>query len=196
MAWASAETQNKITHKGTHTHTHLSLRPVHLTSGRPICQSPSLCTFHCPSLKCKCTLFHLIHSHWGIIIFGILQSQSHDGAVIERRTSHSACHSSLKDYNAHLSVCVRWLEFIDLPSFDVVQEGDFNVHQEWQQRYLWVKWPESALVQWQWLLSVVSDATNKVSYSFRYKKYNNWSKNKVEVLIVLHFSSSSCISTH
>lgn len=26
-----------------------------------------------------------------------------------------------------------------IPSFDVVQEGDLNIHQEWQQRYLYSK---------------------------------------------------------
>lgn len=36
---------------------------------------------------------------------------------------------------------------VDLPSFDVVQESDFNVHQEWQQRYLWVRGTRSTLDQ-------------------------------------------------
>ncbi len=107
-----------LTNRHTHTHyrhTHTLQSPVYLTSGRPICQSLSLCTFHCSSIKCKWTLFHLIPSHWGIIICGILHTRSHDGAAIERGTTHSACHFSLKDYNPHLSVCGQWIRSLTYP---------------------------------------------------------------------------------
>lgn len=77
---------------------------------------------------------------------------------LSSRQGHSACHVSLKD---HLSQCgFNECMLIDLPSFDVVEEGDFNVHQEWQQGYLWVTRPQSASCHWYWLFHLASDWTN------------------------------------
>lgn len=125
-------------------------------------------------------------SIWGIIIFDILQTLSHDGAI------ETACHFSLKPTTTPISQCARNERMvIDLPSFDVVQEGDVDVHQEWQQRYLWATGPQSALCQWKSLSNTV--------YSFWLVQLQNETLSSIKEVpiwiycsMVLHFKCSPC----
>lgn len=70
-------------------------------------------------------------THKGIISFGVMQIQSHNRVVIE--TGKLSMSHLVKGVQ---TPSVNECTVVDLPSFDIVQEGEFNVHQEWQQRYL------------------------------------------------------------
>lgn len=126
---------------------HNTIRPL-CTAGRPICQSLSLSHFthRHASLACKCTISHPNRSHCVIIIFGILQTLSSDGVITETGDGTLSMSLLTNETATCIHQCGRVV--IDLPSFDVVQEGDFNVQQEWQQRYLEAIGPQLAQSQW------------------------------------------------
>lgn len=137
------KTQYKMTDKGTDTHTlqsepcELDFRSAHLSHSLALSLpfslwSASLSFSHMliqTSLPNSLTQGSLSLSYCRHrVIAGLLSRQG---------LAHSACHSSLTDYEPPHSLCVQWTRgLIHLPSFDVVQKGDFNVHQEGQQRHL------------------------------------------------------------
>lgn len=137
---------NSWLHTHTHTHGNTHFREGALCTWLWVSPSVSLSLSLSPHLSilpltCKCSGFHLIYSHWGIIIFGILQTLSHDRVIMETGIDTTHWRTT-----APISLCgLNEQVIVDLPSFNVVQEGDFNVHQEWQQRYLLVRGPQSAL---------------------------------------------------
>lgn len=88
MARGSGKCRNTIQdYTQGHARALQSLNSVYLTSGQPICQSLPLHLSLSSSHMQMHFFFHLIHSHWGIIIFGTLQTLSSDGAVIQAATS-------------------------------------------------------------------------------------------------------------
>lgn len=89
-----------------------------LTLGHSICLSLplclSLCLIICFLLSHEGVDFSILFAHVEIIIFRILQTQNHE------RGYYWDCECAV----------------FDLPSFDVVQEGHFNIHQKGKKCYL------------------------------------------------------------
>lgn len=140
MKRASSQTQSEITntcmHTCGHTHTHTSeAEPCehHSGSGPSVTLSVSP-PFSVLPLTCKCGLFCLIHSRGDHYRRRAADTQSRLG-LLSRRGPFT--HSTSLLINGRQTPLVPVMAgAIDLPSFDVVQEGDLDVHQERQQRHL------------------------------------------------------------